>query len=73
MRYYDHGYDTDDRRVGGGQPDAIRASNADRDAAAERLRTHHAAGRLTDDGTGDPAHVENRHPCACGSSRSSCW
>ena len=47
--YYHHGYDLDDHRVGGSQPDTVRASNADRDAAAERLRTHHAAGRLTDD------------------------
>lgn len=32
-----------------GQADAIRAGDDDRDATAELLRTHHAAGRLSDD------------------------
>jgi hypothetical protein len=35
--------------VGSGQGDAIRASDADRDAVGELLREHHADGRLTDE------------------------
>ncbi|GJG87778.1 hypothetical protein tb265_29590 [Gemmatimonadetes bacterium T265] len=41
----------DDRRpwTTEAQPDTIRAGNADREATAELLRTHHTEGRITDD------------------------